>query len=76
MSHGGIIPEKRDGVSIQGLWESHTESIIDTRFGDAYMDTWKTEGMDNIFTWWEKLKKDKREKNFHDQQIFFSLFVL
>ena len=33
--HGGNISEKRGEVSIRGLWEIHTEAIIDAIFGDA-----------------------------------------
>ena len=35
MNHGGSVLETLGVVSIQGLWESKTEAIIDVRFGDA-----------------------------------------
>ena len=37
-------------MSSQGLRKSHIEATIDVRFGDADADTYKTEGMDNIFS--------------------------
>ena len=45
MPQGGRIPETRGVVLIRGLWGSHTESIIDVRFGDADTETYTTEGM-------------------------------
>ena len=48
--------------------------IIDVRFIDADTETWKTEGMDNIFPRWEELKKEKYGQHCHDQGKFFSPF--
>ena len=33
--------------------------ITDVRFGDSDAETWKTEGMDTLFTRWGNLKKGK-----------------
>ena len=74
--HGGSIPETQGGVSIWGLWESQTEAIVYVSFRDSCADTWKSEGLDKIFPWWEKLNKDKHGQHFHDQRKKNSLFVL
>ena len=38
------------------------EVVIDVRFGDTDMNTWKLEGMDNFLYRWKKIKKDKHGK--------------
>ena len=47
--HGESITETWGGVSIRGLWEIDPEATIDVRFGDSDADSWKSEGLDNIF---------------------------
>ena len=63
-------------MSIQGLWESQTEAITGAGFGDADAETSKFEGMDKIFSWWEKIKGDNHGQYYHDQRKHFSLFLL
>ena len=57
MRHDGRTPETQGDVLIQGLWEIQTEEIIDVRFGDADMQNYKLEEMDNIFPTWETLPR-------------------
>ena len=59
MHHGGRIPGKRGDVSNWGIKESHTEDIIDVRFGDADAENWKPSRMDKLLEDWEKTKKYK-----------------
>ena len=47
--HRRSIKKTWDDVLIRGLWESHTDSIIDIRFGDDDVETYKKEGMDTLF---------------------------
>ena len=68
--------ETRGGVLIRGLWERHTDAIINVRFGGSDKDTYNHEPMDKILASWEKQKKDKHGKHFHEQRKHFSLFVL
>ena len=74
--HGRIIPETWGDVLIKGLWEIHTDAIIDIRFGDADGEIYVKEGMDTIFTRWEKMKKDKHGWHCQNQGKHFSLLVL
>ena len=41
-------------VLIWGLWESHTDTIIDVRFGDSDAKTYRREPMKNLLYQWEK----------------------
>ena len=68
--------EIRGDVLIRGLWESQTDAIIDVRFGDLDADTYKHKPMDKLLARWEKRKKDKHGKHCHEQQRYFSPFVL
>ena len=67
--------EKRGDVLIQGLWEVQTDAIIDVIFDDADIYTYRYEPMDKILDFWEKEKKDKHSKKYHDHQKLFSMFV-
>ena len=55
-------PQEHGVRSIWGLWESHTEAIINVRFGDADAETWRSVRVEKFLAGWEKTNKDK-----HDQ---------
>ena len=55
--HGGSIPETQGEVLIRGQRESQTEAIIDVRFKDTGVETYKTEGMDKILPRWEERRR-------------------
>ena len=61
---------------IWGLWGQQDEAIIDVKIGDSDADSYRYEPMSALLDWWDKIKKDKHGKHFHDQQKHFSLFVL
>ena len=63
-------------MSIRGIWESQTESIIDIRFGDAGTYAYKKEGMYTLSSMWGNMYREKHRQNFHKQQKHCSLFVL
>ena len=42
-----------------------TDAIIDANFGDADVDTYKHEPIDNILDRWDKQNKDKHGNNCH-----------
>ena len=44
----------RGDVLIHGLWESHTEAIVDVRPGDPYCDTPKNNQMGTLVVQWVK----------------------
>ena len=46
--------ETRGGILIQGLWEIHTDAIIDIIFGYDDADTYKYDPMDKLLVIWEK----------------------
>ena len=50
--------------------------IIDVRFGDADMETWRPEEIDKLLTWWENIKQEKHGQYCFDQRIFFSVCTL
>ena len=50
--------------------------MIDVIFGYLDMSIYNHEPMDKILASWEKQKKDKHGKHFHEQRKHFSLFVL
>ena len=52
--HGGSVSEAWGYVSIRGLWEIQTEAIIGVRFGDTDTDILNLEGINKLFSWWEK----------------------
>ena len=54
LCQGGGILETRGDVLIWGLWEIHTDDIIDIRFGDLDADTYKNEPMDKLLDFWDK----------------------
>ena len=76
MRNGGGVPETQGDVSIQGLWNIHTEEIIDVRFGDTDTETYKPVIMDNLLAGWEKNKKDKHGQAWYNQQRHFYPFFL
>ena len=61
------ILETRGDVLIRGLWEIHTDAIIDVRFGDSDAETYRKETMDKLLDHWEKEKKDNYGKHCHKQ---------
>ena len=61
---------------IRGLYEIHTEAIIEVSFGDADAETYKTEGMGTLFPRWEKMKKYKNGQHCHNQRKHFPPSVL
>ena len=44
---------------IRGLWEIHTDAIVDFIFIDTDADTYLKEVRDNILHRWEQMKKYK-----------------
>ena len=60
--------ETRGDVLIRGLWEIQNDVIIDVRFGDADMDTYKYDPMDKLLIIWDKENKDNHGNNLHEQQ--------
>ena len=53
-----------------------TDTIVDVRFGDSDLDTYKYEPMDNLLDCREKENRDKRVKHCHEQRRHFSPFFL
>ena len=53
-----------------------TDTIVDVRFGDSDLDTYKYEPMDNLLDCWEKENNDKNGKQYHEQWIFPSILLL
>ena len=51
--HRRRIPETQGDVLIRGLWEIHTDAIIDVRFRDSDMDNYVKEGMHTLLPRWE-----------------------
>ena len=68
--------DTRGDVLIRGLWDRHNNTITEVKFGDADVDTYRFEWIENILALWEKMKKDKQSKNCHNQRKHFSLFVI
>ena len=52
------------------------EAIIDVRFGDDDVYSWKPSILGKLLSGWEKLKKDKHGQVCYDQRRHFSPFVL
>ena len=65
--HRRSIPKTWDGVLIRGLWESHINTIVGVRFGDADADTYIKEVMDTLLPRWRKMKKDKHRRHCHEK---------
>ena len=61
---------------IRGLWDSQVFTIIDVKCGDADADTYKYDPTKSLLTRWENINKYKHSKQCHDQQNFFSPFVI
>ena len=61
---------------IRGLWDRQVDAIIEVKLRDADADTYKYEPLTSLLSRWEKIKKDKHGKQFHDQQKHFSPFFL
>ena len=60
---------------IQGLWDRQVDDIIDINLGDDDPDTYRYEPMIALRARWEKIKKYKYSKIYHDQRkYFFRLF--
>ena len=59
-----------------GLWDRHTDAIIDFKLGDADTDSYRFEPMVGLLYQWENIKKDNHGKHFHNQLKQFSNFVL
>ena len=72
----GREKETKEDVMTQGLWYRQADAIVDVKFGDADTDSYKYEPMATLLDWWETTKKDKNGKNCHNQQKYFSLFVI
>ena len=76
LHHRGSVPETWGYLSIQELWEIQMEASIDVSFGYADADNWKPEVIDKLFSWWEKIKKDKHGQYCYNQQKYFYPFSL
>ena len=61
---------------IQCLWYCQVYFIIDVKLGDSDVNTYKYKPITALLVRWEKIKKDKHGKHFHDQWKHFSPFVL
>ena len=61
---------------IRGLWDCQIYAIINIKLGDSDVDTYNYEPMTALLARWEKIKKDKHGRHWHDQQKRFSPFVL
>ena len=57
--------ETRGDVLIRGLWEFQNDAIIDVKFRDADMDTYKNQLMDKLLARWENKYKDEHGKHCH-----------
>ena len=67
--------EKQGDVHIRGLWGSHTDAIINVRFGVSDTDTYRKETTGKLLNRWEKESRYKDGNKWHEQGIF-STFVL
>ena len=65
---------------IRGLWDRQVDAIIDAiidvKLGDTDVYPHKYEPMLALLAWWETIKTGKHSKHCHDQQKYFSPFVL
>ena len=68
--------ETRGDVLIRVLWYRQTDAIIDVKYSDVDMDTYKHEPMVTLLSRWDIMNKDKHGKNCHYQQKYFSLFSI
>ena len=72
---GGL--KTRGDVPIRGLWERQNDSIIDVKFGDADVHTYRNDPMDNIPACRENQNKDNHGKHCHKKRKYFlCLFYL
>ena len=75
--HGGSVPEKWGGMSIQFLWEIRAEVVINVRFGNSNAETWKPEVMHKIFISVRKNQEGQsRTALLSTMELFFSVFLL
>ena len=63
-------------MSTRGLWDIQTDSIIDVRFGDADVETYKTEGMDTLLPRWDNINKDKQSRSSSRWDFHFHSYVI
>ena len=68
--------ETRCNVIVQGLRDKYTDAIIDVKLGNADVDTSSFDPMAALLACWEKINKDKHGKECHDQQKYFSPFII
>ena len=68
--------ETRGDVIIWSLWGRQTDAIIDVELGDTDMNTYRSETVQKLLYWWEKIKKVKPGKHCHNKRTRFYLFVL
>ena len=66
----------RGDVMIRGLCDQQAYAIIYIKIGDADADSYKYEPMVALLAWWETINKQNHVKHCHDQQKYFSTFVL
>ena len=67
--------DKRCDVLIQVLWEIQSEDIIDVRLEDPGCDSYKKYPIGTILASWGN-KKGKHINHCHEQQKYFSPFLL
>ena len=53
---------------VRGLWGRQFDAIIDVKLGDADADSYKYEPMTSLLARWKTIKKNKHNKNCHEQQ--------
>ena len=63
-------------MTIQGLWDRQSDTIIYVKLGDADTNPYKYEPMVEILAWWENINKYKHSDNCHYQRKHFSPFVI
>ena len=59
----------------RGLWENHTEAIIDIIFVYADADTYKKKGMDKLLPRWGKLRITRMGNTVTSNGNFYPFFL-
>ena len=59
-----------------GLWDRHTDAIIDVKLGDADTESYRFETMVGLLYQWDNINKDNHGNHLHNQLKQFSNFVL
>ena len=73
---GSDILDTRGDILIRGLWDRHTNTIIDVKLSNANADIYRFDPMDQLRDWWDKTNKDNHGKHCHEQGGKNSPFVI